>query len=583
MVGRNQSNLYWRAFQYFAPERWAISGAIVLLALNTAVGLLKPWPFAVAVDILLGKPVEDFWFRSLIQADRVQTLVGLAVAAFCLQGVQAVLSAGQNALVISAGLSGLAGARSAVFQKLLSRSMAAHQGASIGDSVYRASWDVHAFQTFLHKGVFTALTATVSLVGMVWVMAKMNANLTWIACLTAPLLVIVMRWFGPIMTVRSTKAHQNDSEVASVVQSKISALSLIQAYGQQPRELRDFQERIETSRSSRSHQHRVELLYLLCTTLVFGAGLALLLGVGLLRVNDGTLSLGSLLVFLAYAGQLFEPLNQLSYVGASLADARASMSRVFELLDEPEELADKPNAATIQIIGETPFPTLPQTNTASPPRHTGPGKLELRSISFRYPNGRPVLNDFSATLWPGEKIAIRGPSGSGKSTLLRLLCRFYDPQAGCIEVDGRDLRDIKLTSWREQLALVPQESVILKATIIENIAYGRPQASREEIENAAKMAFADQFIRSFERGYDTLLGEGGARLSVGEMQRIGLARAYLKNAPILLLDEPTSALDRQSEALVVESLRSVSQGRTLIFVTHNDAPTSLADRIVQMV
>lgn len=570
--------LYRRAFGFFRADLPKLILAGLLLLTNAAAGLLKPWPLALAVDLLGGGIVRLPWSDHLPSVSRNSLILSLAGLTFAIHALQALLQSVQNALVIQAGLKGLSVAREALFSKLLHRSLRSHQNADPGDAVYRASWDVYAFQTFLHKGVFGSSAALVALASMVVVMSRLDPTLTAVTLLSVPLLVLTMRWFGPRMTRLSGLAHKADTDVTSTVQQRMSALQLIQACGQQTRELLEFSTRVRTAHRARWAQHRFELLYLALTALIFGAGLALILGTGAAQVDSGTLSVGGLLVFLAYANQLFEPLNQLSYVGASLSDARAGMSRVFEMLDETPELVDRPNA---KIVPLHPQPlSAPRSTILPSPLH--PGRIDFEHVSFAYGTNHPVVRDFSESIAPGEHVALIGPSGAGKTTLLLLLSRFFDPSQGQIRIDGTDLRDLQIQSWRAQLSIVPQESTLFRASVRDNIAYGRPEATAEEIRRAAQNAFAHDFIERLPNGYDTVIGEGNVRLSVGEAQRINLARAYVRNTPILLLDEPTSALDRESEDLVIQSLKTASAGRTLIFVTHGQRMLPLADRVITL-
>ena len=300
----------------------------------------------------------------------------------------------------------------------------------------------------------------------------------------------------------------------------------------------------------------------------------------------------SLLVFLAYVAQLFEPLHQLSQVGATLSSASASTRRVFEILDTPEEVKDRPEARQVcqgrDLEGSAGLPTSADDMFAAggaPAGSPGPplpvyGNVTYDDVSFGYESARPVLRQISFKLLAGTSAAIIGPSGAGKTTLLNLLPRFFDPAAGAVLLEGVDLRDLRLEDLRAQIALVLQEPIILPTTVAENISYGKPHATMEEIEAAAHAARADELIEKLPQHYRTVIGDGGARLSVGEKQRINLARAFLKDAPILLMDEPTSALDVESEAQVVASLFALMRGRTTLMVAHRLSTIRRVDKIL---
>jgi ATP-binding cassette subfamily B protein/subfamily B ATP-binding cassette protein MsbA len=370
--------------------------------------------------------------------------------------------------------------------------------------------------------------------------------LTLFTLLLIPLLVLSIRSFGRVMNARSAGAQQAESQVAGQVQQSLTNLPLIHSYATEAREAGSFLALVEAAREKRLGQHTWELLYGLGVTLVFGLGTAMIVWIGGERVLAGKLTLGELLVFLAYLAQLYEPLNQLSHVGSTVSTASASAQRVLDLLDAREEVHERPDARRGEIKGD----------------------LHFEHVSFEYQTGRKILSDVSFRVKAGESVGIIGPSGAGKSTLLQLVPRFFDAIGGSVKVDGVDIRELSLADWRRNVAFVMQEPLLLPATIAENIAYGQPAAKREAIEAAAKAAYADEFIRGLPHGYDTVVGEGAARLSVGEKQRLNLARAFLKDAPILLLDEPTSSLDAENEALISASLEQLRKGRTTLIVAH---------------
>ena len=302
------------------------------------------------------------------------------------------------------------------------------------------------------------------------------------------------------------------------------------------------------------------MLYLTTVSAVFALGTAAIIWFGSKQVIGGSLSVGQLLVFLAYLTQLYEPLNQLSHVGSTVTNARAGTHRVLELLHEGSTMKDG-NRSVIRGVD------------------TG---LEFDRVAFGYTKERTVLHEVSFRVGAGEAVALIGPSGAGKTTLLQFIPRFLDPDGGTVRLGGTDLRDFSLHSLRENVALVLQEPLLLPTSIAENIGYGRPNATRAQIEAAARAANAHIYIEKLPQGYDTIVGDGAARLSVGEKQRLNLARAFLKDAPILLLDEPTSALDAESEALVLTSLRELMRGRTTVMVAHRLGTLRTVNRIISL-
>jgi ATP-binding cassette subfamily B protein/subfamily B ATP-binding cassette protein MsbA len=400
-----------------------------------------------------------------------------------------------------------------------------------------------------------------------------------VAVAIVPLLVLAIRVFGREMRERGKVAQQADSDVTSAVQRSIVALPLIQSYTREEMEQQQFTAQAATAQEKRLAQHGWELLYWLAITLVFALGTAAIVWLGSRQVLANRLSVGELMIFLAYLAQLYEPLNQLSHVGATLSTAGAAAQRVFELLDAPEEVRDAPGAVPVaRSTLHAPRSTLREAGAPEP--LLVQGRVTFERVCFAYQEGQPVLRDVSFEVPAGQSVAIIGPSGAGKTTLLNLLSRFFDPTQGAVMLDGVDLRRLRLRDLRAQVALMLQEPILLPATVAENIAYGRPGATRAEIEAAARAAHAHEFILKLPRQYDTVVGEGAARLSVGEKQRLNLARAFLKDAPLLLLDEPTSALDAESEELVAASLAKLVQGRTTLLVAHRVATVRRAQRIL---
>ncbi len=549
-----------RALKYFRPDAPRIAAALCLLLASTALNVIKPWPLALIVDCVLEHKPLPHWLSRAASLNGPALLAGLSAALLLLYLLQGALAAGQNYLSIQVSLNGLTRLRNELFAWLQRLSLRFHQGARAGDLIYRASWDTYAIQTLFQQGLMTFLTALLSLAVMLAVMARMNISLTLLSLALAPLLILGIKSFGARMRDRTTLAQQADSRVTSLVQQSIAALPLTQSYTREEFEAAKFSVHSGEAQRQRLSQHGWELSYWFVVAVIFALGAASITWLGAAQVAAGHLTVGELLVFLAYLAQLFEPLNQLSHVGATVAGATAGARRVFEILDTPEEVKDRPDARPVSLRGS--------------------GEITFDSVSFAYEKGRDVLRGLSFTLKSGESAAVIGPSGAGKTTLLHLLPRFFDPSAGIIKLDGNDLRDLQLKDLRSKIALVLQEPVILSDTVAENIRWGKPGATREEIEHAARAANADAFIQKLANKYDARVGEGAARLSTGERQRIHLARAFLKDAPILLLDEPTSALDAESESLIGQSLRELMRGRTTLLVAHRPATIAAMQRVL---
>ena len=567
-----------RALQFFRPDAPRLAAVFGLMLASAAAGLLKPWPLAWIVDCVLGGKPWPPWLAQLglAGADKSSSLVALGGAVVALHFGQAAIASAYTYLSIKIGLRGLTRVRNEVFGWLLRLSLRFHQGAQAGDVIQRAAWDTYSFQTLFQQGLIAFTGATISLLLMVGVMWRLNVPLTLVALGTVPLLLATMRFFSRRMSERSQAAQQADSRVTSLVQQGIAALPLTQSYTREAHEAGRFHAQTVVAREQRLAQHGWEVWYLLAIAAVFGLGTAGISWLGAHEVLAGRLSVGELLIFLAYLSQLYDPLNQLSHVGSTITGAGASARRVFEILDTPEEVKDAPNARPV----ERPTSKIQSPTTLEITPLVIRGEITFDNVTFSYQKEREILHGVSFRLAAGESAALIGPSGVGKTTLLHLLPRFFDPAGGAVRLDGVDLRELRLHDLRAQISVVLQEPILLPATILENIAYGRPDATRAEIEAAARAANADGFIRQLPRQYDTVVGDGAARLSVGEKQRLNLARAFLKDAPILLLDEPTSALDAESEALVAASLRDLMRGRTTLMVAHRLATLRQVDKII---
>lgn len=537
------------AFRFFWPDWPRIVVGLTGLLVVVAAGILKPWPLALLVDCVLGPRPWPTWLGSGFGSAPATRITVLCVWLVALHLGHAALQAGLNFLLIDTGLRGLARVRRAVFAWLLDLSPKRLQARPAGDVIYRATWDTYAFQTLFQQGLFTTLSAVASVGLMVGVMSRLNLRLTLAAIAVVPPLLLFMQFFGRRMAKRASAAQAAEARLATLVQQGLNLLPLIQSDTQEPRTARQFGDAAESALFFRRQQHGTEVFYLALVAGLFGAGSGLLVWLGAQEVQMGRLSIGALWVFLAYLAQLYEPLNQLGHLGGTVSQARAGVGRVLELLTEVE-------------------PAVPGTRLVTP--DDAHGDLEFVAVRFSYQTQQPVLRQLSLRIPAGATLALVGPSGAGKSTLLQMVPRFLEPDTdgGAVRLGGVDLRKFDRRSLREQVAFVWQEPLLLPTTIAENIAFGQPGATPSQIESAARAANAHDFILRQPRGYDSLVGEGSVRLSVGEKQRLNLARAFLKNAPILLLDEPTSALDGVSEAAVLAGLQLLRRGRTTLMVTH---------------
>ena len=583
-----------RALGYFRPDAGRVAITLGLLLLSIGLNLLKPWPLAVLVDSVLGSKPYPAWLPAGMKSwGQPAQITAIVAASLVLHLVHASSCAGHIYLSIGVGLRGLRRVRDEVFGWLQRLSLRYHHGTEAGDIIFRAGTDTCAFQNLFLHGFLIFISAAGTLLFMAVAMARLDLRLTGVALVAVPILLLSIKVFGRAMRERGTVAQQAESKIYALIHQGITALPLIQSHARENHERPRFIAHTEEARHHKMAQQGLEVFYWGSISVILSVCTLGVTWVGAQQVLNSTMTVGELLVFLAYVAQLFEPLNQLSQVGATLSSARASTRRVFEILDTPEEVKSRPEARPLclgrDLDGSAELPTTAENMFVSgggapagspPPPLPVYGNVTYDDVSFAYESSRPVLRHISFKLLAGTSAAIIGPSGAGKTTLLNLLPRFFDPESGAVLLEGMDLRDLRLEDLRAQVALVLQEPIILPTTVAENISYGKPGATMEQIEAAAHAARADELIEKLPDHYRTVIGDGGARLSVGEKQRINLARAFLKDAPILLMDEPTSALDVESEAQVVASLFALMRGRTTLMVAHRLTTIRRVDKIL---
>jgi ATP-binding cassette subfamily B protein len=391
------------------------------------------------------------------------------------------------------------------------------------------------------------MTAFFTLIGMIIVTAKIDLGLSMVALLITPVLFLLSLGCGRVVRKRSHTIKGLDSSALSVVQEVIGSIRVIKAFGQEGREHARF---VRRSSERMSHQVRLALQQAVFNVLIgltIAGGTAAALYIGVHHVREGRLTVGSLLMIMAYIGQVYQPLQTLSTKATELQAWFASLERAFALLDQEPEISERPEALALA---------------------KAQGEFEFRDVSFTYGDSDKGLHRISFDIPPGTKVGIVGATGAGKTTLLNLVMRFYDPTNGQVLLDGKDIRDYRIADLRRQFAVVLQEPVLFAASIAENIAYGRPDATDEQIIAAAKAAASHEFISSMADGYETQVGERGSRMSGGERQRISLARAFLRNSPILILDEPTSSVDVHTEAAIMNATERLMAGRTTFMIAH---------------
>jgi subfamily B ATP-binding cassette protein MsbA len=557
--------IFLRSLSYFRDDLPRVVLQLALIVLQTVIGLLQPFPLAILIDAVVMHAPATHWvyrlfFKLVPSHNQLVQIIALAVATLVLRMMQEVLSMYQTLLKIRIGYSGLMRVRCDLFRKLQVLSQSYHKSQPQGDAIYRVSYDTFGFQTMLAVASGVLLNV-LTLVAMAWIMLSMNWKLTLLALSIAPLLFWTIKHFGKVLEEKSTKAHEVDTDLTTALQRSVASIGLVQAFGREAEEYARFNNTVRNSVDTWLKLHWHEVVYWLCIGTVFALGGALVFGYGGFLIYKGVLSVGALNVFRDYIARLYEPLSALSGTGATVAGGMAGVKRVFEVLDLDPVIKDSPDAMKL--------PKQPRV-------------LELDQVGFEYLTGTPVVEGISATIRPGEMVAFVGESGVGKTTLLNLLPRFYDPTSGAIKLDGHDLRKIKVRDLRQHIAVVVQENIILPTSVAENIAYGRPDATDEQIRRAAELAGAAAFIEKLPEKYETQISESGQNLSGGQRQRLAIARALLTEAPIMVLDEPTSALDPQHEQLITETLAGLKRHRTIILVSHRLSTVADCDQIFVM-
>src|SRR5258706_4955355 len=565
---------YARVLSYFTPDWPFVLLTFIFILLSTLAALLQPFPLAILIDSIDRKPTQDHWAYRLFLGMTPQTTLGkiiaLAAITLGLRLIQELFSMGKALANIRVGYSGLMRARCDLFEKLQQLSIAYFKAQPQGDAIYRLSTDVYGFQTTLNNLANTVAVSAITLVAMASIMFSMNWRLTVLALSVTPALIWSHMHFNHVLKRKWTEVKQIDSALTTTIQRSVATMGLVQAFGQEEREYNSFEKTVRSSVSRYVRTHLSEVAYGLVVGLVLGTGAALIFGYGGYLVYRGQIqnqgvyggmTTGKLLIFITYLAQLYGPLSNLTAAGASMTQGVVGCQRVFEVLDRDPVIFDAPGATALAKQSRV---------------------LVLDNLTFEYLPGTPILRAISATIPPGEMAAFVGSSGVGKSTLLSLLPRFYDPTAGAITLDGQDIRGVRIKDLRKHIALVLQENVILPASVSENIAYVRPDASESQIHHAARLAEADTFIRALPQGYETEINESGANLSGGQRQRIAIARALITEAPIMILDEPTSALDPNNERAITHTLNALKGKRTIILVSHRLSTVIECDQIFMM-
>jgi ATP-binding cassette subfamily B protein len=552
-------NLYRRVMGYYRPYLGTICFSLILLVIGVNFSLLKYWPIQWAIDHVIpmqkGPGTEawvgpwhigNMWLGWSFTNPGTAALFA-AVAMVIIYLLAGLLGFWRNYVSIEIGLKALLQLRTQLYSYLQYLPLHFHDRRRSGDSTFRVAYDSQAIQTFYNRGFDAILGSAVTLLTTLAYMTAMDPELAGVSLLIVPLLWLTIYFFSARVRRQTTTLQQEESDVLARASEGLTSIRIVHAFGQEEYEVREFVREARQSYAANLNLTITNAISSLAVSGVMALGLSLVLYVATLHILEGRLTVGQLTLFLAYVTMLYQPLEQLSYTAWALEGAAAGMQRVFEILDSADAVPESPGAK---------------------PMPRARGEIAFENVAFAYEADHPILRGITLGVKPGETVALVGGTGAGKTTLLSLVPRFYDPNSGRVFIDGGDVRGATKKSLRANISVVLQDTLLLSGTVRENIAYGRPEATRAEIQAAAAAAQADAFIERLPHGYETQVGERGVRLSGGQKQRIGLARAFLKNAPILLLDEPTSALDLETEAEIMETLQVLMRRFTTLIVTH---------------
>jgi ATP-binding cassette subfamily B protein len=552
-----------RVLPYVRPY-WQLTAASILLTIAAAMfGLLSPWPLKILVDNVIGQaplPAREADILGAIATHRLLLLAltvtaGLAIA--IIGGALHVLNSYVNTKLEQRVIADF---RGDLFRHTERLSVAFRDQVSTGRLMYAVSFEAAAAGSLI-MSVQPLAQAGLTLLGMIWISFQIDSALALLSITVVPILYYAIRYYATHIQQRLQQVKYMEADCVSVVHDAFSMLPVITAFQREDHEHQRFRAKTSQAVDARVDVTVRQTLFSLVVTTTTAIGTAMVLGLGAYHAIEGKVTAGELLVVLAYIAAVYKPLETISYTAGALQDNLVGLRMAFHILD------------TEPVVREAPEPV--SIGRAA-------GAVRFENVHFEYPGRVGTLTDVSLDVHPGQVVAVVGPTGAGKTTLMNLIPRFYDPQSGRVLLDGRDVRTLSLDSLRRQISLVPQEPILFSGTIGENIRYGRLQATMAEIVDAATAANAHDFIKRLAQGYDTEIGERGVRLSGGERQRICVARAFLKDAPILILDEPTSSIDSKTEAIILDALDQLMIGRTTFMIAHRLSTVRHADLIATL-
>ena len=549
--------------QYMRPYSRRVALLSVLLVSEIGLGALQPWPMAVVFDqVFGGKPFPGWltpWIPAITRDHRFGLLVFVVVAGVLLQVVNQLVSAYGTQVQVDTGQRMVYDLRGRLFQHLTALGLNHHITTSTADAVYRVDVDAYAIENLVMSGLFPLATSVIALTVMFGILLRLNVTIALLSLTVVPFMYLCLRYYTKTLVDREERVKELESGLLNRLYETFGAMKLVKSFAREPYELERYRTNGVTTMEARVAITWQQSLFSVVVGAITILGTALVVIVGGSYVMNGRLTIGQLTVVISYLAAVYGPLSAIAHTTGQLQGALAGTKRVramFALVPETIEAPDAIDAVDIK------------------------GDIRVEDVGFTYPNGARVLHDITFAAGPGEVVALVGLTGAGKTTLVSLIPRFYDPTVGRVTIDGIDVRRYRVRSLREKIAIVLQDPVLFAGTIADNLRYGRLNASDEEIEQAARAAHAHEFIARLPNGYQTEIAQAGGSLSGGERQRLSVARAILKNAPILILDEPTSSLDSIAEEIVFAALRRLRAGRTTIVIAHRLSTVRDADRIL---
>ena len=546
------------------PYRGTLFVILIAMLVQTAMSVAGPWPLKIILDNVVGTHKLSPWLDDLLRpilsgGSKMQIAAAAAIAAVLIAVLGAVASYVANYYTTSVGQWVANDLRVRTYHHLQQLSLSYYDSHQTGTLLSTITSDVQTIQSFASSSTLGILVDILTIIAMLFIMFWLNWDFTLIAVAVTPFMLLLVSRFKKVVKKATHEVRKEQSKIVSVVEAGLQSMRVVKAFGRQDLAEEELAEVSEATVAASLKARKVKALLspivaitvALCTAVVLWRGSALILA--------GAMTAGALTVFLSYLNKFFKPVQDLATMTNTVAQAAVGVDRIRGILDADDIIPEHPDAREAGTIA---------------------GDIEFEHVAFAYTADAPVLKDVNFKIKAGQLVGVVGPTGGGKSTIVSLIPRFYDPASGVVKIDGVDVREYKFHSMRDQIGYVLQETVLFEGTVRDNIAYGRKGVTDEQIREAAKLANADEFIARMPHGYDTMVGERGETLSGGQRQRIGIARAVIRNNPILILDEPTAALDTESERLVIDALEKLMKGRTVITIAHRLSTIRDANKII---